>query len=90
MLVKEGLKQLRNTSWRLDWDVSKEVMTKCLHKGAVQISVPLIIDPTAGRVTCEMKKVCKRFEDVIGMRVVVQERAGDSVKHTAKAEPLRN
>ena len=37
-----------------------------------------------------MKEICKRFESVTGMRVVVQERAGDSVKNTAKAEPLRN
>ena len=25
-----------------------------------------------------------------GMRVIVQETAGDAIKHTAKAEPLRN
>ena len=40
--------------------------------------------------TRDMKEVCKRFESVTGMRVVVQERAGDSVKSTAKAEPPRN
>ena len=29
------------------------------------------------------------FESVTGMRVAVQEREGDSVKHMAKPEPLR-
>ena len=39
--------------------------------------------------TSEIKEVCRRFEAVTGMRVAVQERAGDSIKHIAKAEPLR-
>ena len=54
-----------------------------------QISAPLIIDPTAGTMTKELKEVCRKFESVTGMRVAVQERAGDSVKHMAKPEPLR-
>ena len=40
--------------------------------------------------TRDMKEVCKRFESVTDMRVVVRERTGDSAKNTAKAEPLRN
>ena len=39
--------------------------------------------------TSEIKEVCRKFEVVTGMRVAVQERAGDSIKHLAKAEPLR-
>ena len=54
-----------------------------------QVSAPLIIDPTSGSMTSEIKEVCRRFEAVTGMRVAVQERAGDSIKHIAKAEPLR-
>ena len=54
-----------------------------------QVSAPLIVDLTAGSTTCEMKDVCRKFEAVTGMRVVIQERAGDAVKHVAKAEPLR-
>ena len=53
-----------------------------------QVSAPLIIDPTAGTTTSDMKEVCQKFEAVTGMRVAVLERAGDSVKHIAKAEPL--
>ena len=54
------------------------------HRGS------LIFYLTSGTMTRDMKEVCKRFECVTGRRVVVQERAGDSVKSTAKAEPLRN
>ena len=39
--------------------------------------------------TSEIKEVCGEFEVVTGMRVVVQERAGDLIKHIAKAEPLQ-
>ena len=54
-----------------------------------QVSAPLIVDLTAGSTTCEMKDVCRKFEAVTGMTVVIQERAGDAVKYVAKAEPLR-
>ena len=54
-----------------------------------QISAPLIIDPTAENMTQGVKEVCRKFEAVTGMRVAVQERAGDSVKHVAKPEHLR-
>ena len=39
--------------------------------------------------TSEIKEVCRRLEGVTGMRIAVQERAGDSIKHLAKAEPLK-
>ena len=57
---------------------------------AGQVSAPLIIDPTAGPLTEEMREVCRKFEEVTEMRVVVQERAGNALKHLAKAEPLKN
>ena len=47
------------------------------------------MDPTAGNMTNDIKGVCRKFENITGMKVVVQERAGASIKHTAKAEPLR-
>ena len=40
--------------------------------------------------TKEMKDVCKKFEEVIGWRIPVVERAGISVRSIAKAEPLHN
>ena len=55
-----------------------------------QVSAPLIIDPTAGPLTKEMKEICRKFEEVTEMRVVVQERAGNALKHLAKPEPLKN
>ena len=51
---------------------------------------PLVLDPTAGSMTSEIKEVCRKFENLTNMRVVVQERVGASVKHEAKAEPLRS
>ena len=64
----------------------KELKITNWHKSQVnQVSAPIIVDPTAG----EMREVCKKFEAVTGMRVAVLERAGDSVKHIAKSEPLR-
>ena len=69
----------------------KEMKLTNWHKSQrEQISAPLILDPTAGSMTNEMKDVCRKFENITGMKVVVQERAGASVKHTAKAEPLRS
>ena len=54
-----------------------------------QPSAPLILDPTAGCQTKEMKDVCAKFEEVTGMRVSVVERAGASNKRLAKSEPLK-
>ena len=35
-----------------------------------QVSAPLIIDPTAGKLAAEFKDVCRKFEEVTEMRVV--------------------
>ena len=89
----QGIRPIhRSRHWKADARrKEKERKVQNWHKGQKdQISAPLIIDPTSGTMTRDMKEVCKRFESVTGMRVVVQERAGDSVKNTAKAEPLRN
>ena len=53
------------------------------------MSAPLIIDPTAGGLAEELKDVCRKFEEVTDMRVAVQERAGNALKHLAKSEPLK-
>ena len=67
----------------------KELEVTSWHKSEVkQVSAPLILDPTGGIMTKEMKEVCRRFETVTGMRVAVQERAGRANKHLAKSEPL--
>ena len=53
------------------------------------MSAPLIIDPTARSLTTELKEICRKFEKVTSMRVQVQERAGNALKHLAKSEPLK-
>ena len=53
-----------------------------------QVSAPLILDPTAGKLTAEMKKVCDRFEKA-NHRVVTKERAGMAMRQDAKSEPFR-
>ena len=53
------------------------------------MSAPLLLDPTQGEMTREMKQVCRKFEEVTGWRIPVMERAGTSVKSIAKAEPLK-
>ena len=40
--------------------------------------------------TKEMNEVCRNFESVTGMRVVVQTRAGKANKQLAKSEPLKS
>ena len=68
----------------------KEKKRSSWHQGKDhQVSASLILDPTAGNLTKEAKEVCAKFELVTGMRVVVQERAGSSIKHLARAEPLK-
>ena len=54
-----------------------------------QVSAPLILDPTAGDMTRDMKEVCKNFENVTGWRIPVVERAGLAMRSLAKAEPLK-
>ena len=69
----------------------KELKLSNWHKTKInQVSAPLILDPTAGNFTKEMKKVCVKFEKVTGMHVAVQERAGVSNKSLAKSELLRS
>ena len=54
-----------------------------------QISAPLIIDPTHGRLTAKLKEACKEFQKSSGIYVTVRERAGCAVRTDAKSEPLR-
>ena len=54
-----------------------------------QPSAPLSLDPTAGSLTKAMKDVCEKFQEVTGMKVAVQERAGAANKRLAKSEPLQ-
>ena len=63
----------------------KEEMRKNWHKtDKNQVLAPLIIDPVAGCMTKDMKEVCRNFEGVTGMRVVVQTSAGKVNKQLAK------
>ena len=64
---------------RTNWHQSKEK----------QVSAPLILDPTAGDMTKDMKAVCRDFEKVTGWRVPVVERAGLAMRSMARAEPLK-
>ena len=43
------------------------------------MSAPLILDPTAGDMTKDMKAVCRDFEMVTGWRIPVVERVGKVV-----------
>ena len=71
--------------------LEKEMKGATWHKGEKdEISAPLIIDPLAGNLTNGLKDVCAKFQAASGLRVTVRERAGVSLKHDAKAEPLRN
>ena len=71
--------------------LEKEAKVTNWHKSRPdQVSAPLILDPTAGSLSKDAKEVCRRFEQVTGMRVVVQERAGNANKALAKSEPLKN
>ena len=68
-------KELKRTNWH--------------QSKAKQVSAPLILDPTAGEMTKDMKAVCKDFEKVTGWRIPVVERAGKAMRSMAKAEPLK-
>ena len=76
---KEKERRQEKEKKRQNWHQSKEG----------QVSAPLIIDPTAGGLAEELKDVCRKFEEVTDMRVAVQERAGNALKHLAKSEPLK-
>ena len=76
---KEKERRQEKEKKRQNWHRSKEG----------QVSAPLIIDPTAGGLADELKEVCRQFEKVTEMRVAVQERAGNAIKHLARSEPLK-
>ena len=76
---KEKERQRAKELKRTNWHKSKED----------QVSAPLILDPTSGCMTKEMKAVSKKFEEVTGWRVPIVERAGTKVSSIAKAEPLK-
>ena len=89
---EEGVRPVhRSRDWkRRERKREKEKKVTNWHQNQKgQILAPLILDPTAGNMTKEIKDVCKKFEQVTGMRVAVSERAGDAIKHVAKAEPLK-
>ena len=70
--------------------ISKELKAATWHNGKQdQILAPLIIDPTAGKLTKGLKDIWNKFKESIGITVTVRERAGVSLGQDAKAEPLR-
>jgi hypothetical protein len=81
----------RSRTWKMtERRREKELKKTTWHKrGENQVSAPLFLDPTSGAMTKQMKEVCRKFEDVTGWRVPVIERAGNSVRSIAKAEPLK-
>ena len=71
--------------------LEKELKTVSWHKGGEgEASAPLIIDPMAGNLTCNLKAACKKYEEATGIRAAVKLRAGHSVRKDAKPEPLRS
>ena len=67
---------------------AKELKRTNWHKATDnQVSAPLILDPTSGDMSKEMREVARKFEVVTGWRVPVVERAGLRVGSIAKAEP---
>ena len=82
----------RPREWReLERLLEKDLKSQNWHRGeGGQVSAPLIVDPTSGNMLTELKKECKKFEDLTGIRVVVMERAESTIKHLAKSEPLKS
>ena len=71
--------------------LEKELRAGNWHKGdKKEISAPLIVDPTNGNLTKNLKDTCNKFHQATGIKVTVRERAGSSLKSDAKPEPLRN
>ena len=59
-------------------------------KGGVgQVTAPLIMDPTAGKLSEKVTKACADYEVATGIRVMLKLRAGAKVGADAKSEPLR-
>ena len=70
--------------------LDKETKTANWHKqNPNQIFVPLILDPTSGNLTKQLKEACSQFQKTSGISVTVRERAGESVRSDSKSEPLR-
>ena len=81
----------RSREWKVrERQRAKELKRTNWHKATDnQVSAPLILDPTSGDMSKEMREVARKFEVVTGWRVPVVERAGLRVGSIAKAEPLR-
>jgi hypothetical protein len=87
--IKEAIqaREWQKAARRLD----KETKPANWHKtDPTQISAPLIVDPTSGKLTAKLKEKCQQFQKTSGMSVKVRERAGLSVRSDAKSEPLRS
>ena len=65
---------LRARKWQLEARRrAKESKREAWHQPEDgQVSAPLILDPTARKLTAEMKKVCDRFEKTNNIRVVTK------------------
>ena len=88
----EGVRPIhRPRSWKeKERRREKELKRTNWHQSkAKQVSAPLILDPTAGEMTRDMRAVCNDFEKVTGWRIPVVERAGKAMRSVAKAEPLK-
>ena len=88
----EGVRPIhRPRSWKeKERRREKELKRTNWHQSkAKQVSAPLILDPTAGEMTKDMRAVCNDFEKVTGWRIPVVERAGRAMRSVAKAEPLK-
>ena len=75
----EGIRPIhRPRSWKeKERRTEKDLKRTNWHQTkANQVSAPLILDPTAGDLTRDMKAVCTDFEKVTGWRIPVVERAG--------------
>ena len=54
-----------------------------------QISAPLIISPTAGSLTADIRTVCDKYHKSTGIRVAIRTRAGQPMRGDPKPEPFR-
>ena len=63
----------RSKTWkREDRRREKELKKTNWHKSREdQVSAPLLLDPTSGDITKDMREVCRKFEEVTGWRVSV-------------------
>ena len=68
--------------------LEKENKVVTWHQGREnKIFAPLIIHPTGGDLTPQMKKVCSKFEEESEIRVAVRERAGRKLKADSNQNP---